>query len=92
MQQEASKKTDKEELLRRLEEQMAVDNTLPLREANLVFGEGDPDAPIIFIGEAPGFNEDRLKRPFVGRGGQLLNEAIASIGWKREGNNFLHCG
>jgi len=84
MQQEASKKTDKEELLRRLEEQMAVDNTLPLREANLVFGEGDPDAPIIFIGEAPGFNEDRLKRPFVGRGGQLLNEAIASIGWKRE--------
>jgi uracil-DNA glycosylase len=40
----------------------------------------------MFIGEAPGVNEDRLKRrPFVGRGGQLLNQVIqVSIGWKRE--------
>ena len=38
----------------------------------------------MFIGEAPGFHEDQLKRPFVGRGGELLNEAIISLGWKRE--------
>ena len=37
----------------------------------------------MFVGEAPGQNEDRLKRPFVGRGGQLLDRMIESIGWKR---------
>lgn len=84
MEPEIIKKTDKQELLRQLEEQIAADNNLPLQEANLVFGEGNADSLIMFIGEAPGFNEDRLKRPFVGRGGQLLNSAIASIGWKRE--------
>ena len=36
------------------------------------------------IGEAPGFHEDRLGRPFVGRGGQLLDQLIKSVGWKRE--------
>lgn len=75
---------EKKELLKKLEEEIAADVSLPLREANLVFGEGNPDCTVMFIGEAPGFNEDRLKRPFVGRGGQLLNEAITSIGWKRE--------
>ena len=38
----------------------------------------------MFIGEAPVLNEDRLRRPFVGSGGQLLNEMIRSIGWNRE--------
>jgi len=62
-----------------------VENTaLPLREANVVFGEGNPNAALMFIGEAPGFHEDRLKRPFVGRGGQLLTEQILALGWKRE--------
>jgi DNA polymerase len=56
---------------------------LPLREANLVFGEGNIDCAVMFIGEAPGETEDRLKRPFVGRGGQLLDRMIESIGWKR---------
>ena len=37
----------------------------------------------MFVGEAPGQNEDRLKRPFVGRGGQLLDRHDESIGWKR---------
>jgi uracil-DNA glycosylase family 4 len=37
----------------------------------------------MFVGEAPGFHEDQLKRPFVGRGGQLLDECIQGIGWKR---------
>lgn len=57
---------------------------LPLMEANLVFGEGNIDCKVMFIGEAPGLNEDRLKRPFVGRGGQLLDNMMHSIGWKRE--------
>jgi DNA polymerase len=76
---------DKAEYLRRLESEMATDESLPLSGANLVFGEGDPDCAVMFVGEAPGFHEDRLKRPFVGRGGQLLDECIKSIGWKREG-------
>ena len=73
---------DKLAELKRLEEEM-MGATLPLRESNLVFGEGDIDCAVMFIGEAPGENEDRLKRPFVGRGGQLLDRMIESIGWKR---------
>lgn len=69
--------------LAKLEAEMAG-AALPLRESNLVFGEGDPDCKVMFIGEGPGFNEDKLKRPFVGRAGQLLDELIKGIGWKRE--------
>lgn len=50
----------------------------------IVFGEGDPDAPIMFIGEGPGIEEDRLGRPFVGRSGQLLDKQIAAMGYQRE--------
>ncbi len=57
---------------------------LPLKKsANLVFGEGDINCAVMFIGEAPGFNEDVQKRPFVGRAGKLLDEMIVGIGWKR---------
>jgi DNA polymerase len=73
---------DKRAELKKLEEEM-VSATLPLREMNLVFGEGNVDCKVMFVGEAPGENEDRLRRPFVGRGGQLLDQMIASIGWKR---------
>lgn len=75
---------DKAVALKNLESEIAADTSLPLQPANLVFGEGSPDCDVMFIGEAPGFHEDRLKRPFVGRGGQLLDECIKSIGWKRE--------
>jgi len=74
---------DKAAELRALEAELAA-APLPLRESNLVFGEGNINCDVMFIGEAPGENEDRLKRPFVGRGGQLLDEMIKSIGWKRE--------
>lgn len=73
---------DKLAELKKLEDEM-IAATLPLREMNLVFGEGNVDCGVMFIGEAPGENEDRLKRPFVGRGGQLLDRMIESIGWKR---------
>lgn len=75
---------EKSEALQALAKNIAADKSLPLRQSNLVFGEGDPDAAVMFIGEAPGFYEDREGRPFVGRAGQLLNKLIEQIGWKRE--------
>jgi len=51
---------------------------------NLVFGEGDPDARLMFIGEAPGEEEDRTGRPFVGKAGQKLNDIIQAMGFARE--------
>src|SRR3989344_8589833 len=71
--------------LKNLEIEMASRDDLPLTDsANLVFGEGDPDCEVLFIGEAPGFHENQQKRPFVGRAGQLLDKMIAGIGWRRE--------
>lgn len=51
--------------------------------SQLVFGDGNPDAELVFIGEAPGKNEDLQGLPFVGAAGQFLNEMLASIGFKR---------
>ena len=50
----------------------------------LVFGEGSPQADLVFVGEAPGADEDAQGRPFVGRAGQLLTRIIAAMGLKRE--------
>ena len=47
-------------------------------------GEGDPETEVIFVGEGPGFNEDKQGRPFVGRAGDLLVKLLATIGWRRE--------
>ena len=47
-------------------------------------GEGDPETEVVFVGEGPGFNEDRQGRPFVGRAGDLLVKLLAAIGWRRE--------
>lgn len=49
----------------------------------IVWGEGNPDARIMFIGEAPGRDEDAQGRPFVGRSGQLLNKCIQAAGLSR---------
>jgi DNA polymerase len=51
---------------------------------NIVFGEGNPRAELVFVGEGPGADEDEQGRPFVGRAGQLLNRMIQTIGMKRE--------
>lgn len=51
---------------------------------NIVFGEGDPCARLMFIGEAPGEQEDLTGRPFVGRAGQLLDKMIVAMGLRRE--------
>lgn len=47
-------------------------------------GEGHASTEVVFVGEGPGFNEDRQGRPFVGRAGNLLTEHLGSIGWKRD--------
>ena len=61
---------------------------------NLVFGTGNPDAKLVFVGEAPGSEEDIQGLPFVGKAGQLLTRIIESIGLKREDAyicNILKC-
>lgn len=51
---------------------------------HIVFGVGAPTAPLLFIGEAPGAEEDRRGEPFVGAAGQLLDRMIAAMGWSRD--------
>ncbi len=46
-------------------------------------GEGEFETDVVFVGEGPGFNEDRLGRPFVGRAGDLLVKLLARVGWRR---------
>ena len=52
---------------------------------NTVFADGSPAAPVMIVGEAPGGDEDRVGRPFVGRAGQLLDRMLAAIGIDRTG-------
>jgi DNA polymerase len=61
---------------------------------NIVFGQGSPNAELMFVGEAPGRDEDEQGLPFVGRAGQLLTKIIEAIGKKREDvyiANVLKC-
>lgn len=61
---------------------------------NIVFGVGNPKAKLMFIGEAPGRDEDKQGEPFVGRAGQLLNKIIEAMGMKREEiyiGNIIKC-
>jgi uracil-DNA glycosylase len=77
---------EKQEQLSQLRKRMEEDVSLPLRNeaTQLVFGEGNPNAAIYFLGEAPGETEDKLGRPFVGRAGKLLTNMLEEIGLKRE--------
>jgi len=70
---------------------MAEFRDSPLRETatNLVFADGVPESGLMLIGEAPGGDEDRLGRPFVGVSGQLLDRMLASIGLSRETNFYI---
>jgi uracil-DNA glycosylase len=61
---------------------------------NIVFGSGNPNAELVFVGEAPGFDEDQQGLPFVGRAGQLLTKIIESINLTRDDVyicNILKC-
>lgn len=85
----------KTEELQKLKEQMEADETLPLKtpETNLVFGVGDPDTKILFIGEGPGYWENMKKEPFVGNAGKFLDQLLKSINIPRESvyiTNVVH--
>jgi DNA polymerase len=54
-----------------------------MRRTNVVFGEGNARSPLVLVGEGPGDNEDKLGRPFVGRAGKLLDQAIEEAGLSR---------
>jgi DNA polymerase len=77
---------DKKEELEKLREKMKSDHSLPLKKGanNLVFGEGNPDTKMFFLGEGPGYWEDMKGRPFVGNAGALLNQLLQSIKVGRE--------
>lgn len=65
-----------------------------LGRTNVVFGEGNPNAQLLIIGEGPGKNEDLLARPFIGRSGQLLTKALNQVGITREDvyiTNIVKC-
>ncbi len=73
--------------LEQLQQQFAACQNCPLGSTRnkFVFGEGDPQARLMFIGEGPGFDEDQTGRPFIGKAGQLLTKAIeTTINLKRE--------
>jgi DNA polymerase len=57
-------------------------------------GEGSPDTDVVFVGEGPGQNEDRLGRPFVGAAGNLLEQLLGLVGWRRDDvyiTNIVKC-
>jgi len=86
----------KAERLRALADSIGNCAACPLHETRhrLVFGEGNPDADLMFIGEAPGRDEDMQGRPFIGRAGQLLTKIIHAMEMTREDvyiANVLKC-
>jgi DNA polymerase len=88
---------DKAELLAPVRERVRVCTKcshLACSRTQTVFGVGNPDAEIMFIGEAPGAEEDAQGEPFVGRAGQLLTKIIKAMGYAREDvyiANILKC-
>ena len=83
----ASKASTLEELKAALE---AFDGCALKKTAkNTVFGQGNPKADIMFIGEAPGADEDRLGLPFVGASGQLLDKMMLAVGLSRQTNAYI---
>jgi uracil-DNA glycosylase family 4 len=71
--------------LRDIEAALLRFDACPLKRTatNLVFGDGNPEARVMFIGEAPGRDEDEQGKPFVGRSGKLLDRMLAAIGLSR---------
>lgn len=77
----------KQDELDKIKQQILDDQVCPelaKTATQLVFGDGNPDAQLLFIGEAPGKNEDLQGKPFVGAAGKFLNEMLEGIGMKRD--------
>lgn len=77
---------DRVGVLERLASDVAACRRCPLcdERTNTVFGEGSPGSRLVIVGEAPGAEEDRTGRPFVGRAGELLTRMLGAIGLARE--------
>lgn len=94
--QDAPSRADKESQVATLREAVRSCTHCPLHagRTQAVFGEGDLNASVVFVGEAPGEDEDISGRPFVGEAGRLLTKIIAAMGLKRESvfiTNVLAC-
>ena len=77
---------EKQALLEQIRADIITNNTCPdlaKTATNLVMGDGNIDADIVFIGEAPGKNEDEQGLPFVGAAGKFLNEMLKTAGMER---------
>ena len=88
--------TNHEEQLKKVFQEIANCQLCQLakKRQNLVFGDGNPNAQIVFVGEAPGADEDQQGLPFVGRAGQLLTKIIEAMGIQRKDVyicNILKC-
>jgi DNA polymerase len=79
-------KIDKKLLLEELFKKISTESKCVFYEGSsgYVFGDGNPDSLVVFVGEAPGEEEDRQKKPFVGRAGRYLNEKLQEVGLRRE--------
>jgi uracil-DNA glycosylase len=87
---------ERRELLKAVYEQARGCEACPLHQTrtNVVFGAGNADAELMFIGEAPGANEDKMGLPFVGQAGKLLDKLLGEIGMERKDvfvANVLKC-
>jgi DNA polymerase len=78
--------TDRAAALRLIQEEIGDCTRCALHKGRnkIVFGDGSPDARLMFVGEGPGADEDAQGLPFVGKAGQLLNNMITAMGLKRE--------
>ena len=76
----------KKEELEKIKEDMEADKNLPLisKPEDVIPGDGNPDAKIVFIGEAGGYHESIQRKPFVGQAGKLLDKMFAEIGIERK--------
>ncbi len=81
----------KERELESLRAQVDTCQRCKLREGcqRVVFGEGNPEASLMLIGEGPGAEEDKLGRPFVGRAGQLLDKILEACGFERFTHTYI---
>ncbi|WP_420266045.1 uracil-DNA glycosylase [Candidatus Magnetominusculus dajiuhuensis] len=78
--------SDKENLLKAIRNDIGNCKRCKLHtgRTNIVFGEGDPNTRLMFVGEGPGADEDATGRPFVGRAGKVLESLINKMGFRRE--------
>jgi DNA polymerase len=86
-----SKNPTKDFALKALYEKYKTCTRCPLGPTRIkfVFGVGNPDSEVLFIGEGPGYEEDRRGEPFVGKAGQLLDKMMAAIGLSRQTNAYI---